>query len=42
VATKTQAATAMAGAQTTNNNQLEAAAATVMETGMMTATMKTM
>jgi hypothetical protein len=41
VATKTPAATAMAGAQTTINNQLKAAAATVMETATMTATTKT-
>jgi hypothetical protein len=36
---KTPAATAMMGAQTKINNQLKAAAATKMETGMMTATM---
>jgi hypothetical protein len=41
VATKTPAATAMAGAQTTINNQLKATAATAMEMATMTAMMKT-
>jgi hypothetical protein len=36
VATKTQAAKAMAGAQTIINNHLKAVAATAMETGKMT------
>jgi hypothetical protein len=38
VAMKTPVATAMAGAQTTINNQLKAAAATAMDTGMITPT----
>ena len=38
VAIKTPATTAMAGAQTTINNQLKAATATATETTMMTAT----
>jgi hypothetical protein len=37
VATKTPASTAMAGAQTTINNQLNVVAATVMEMATMTA-----
>jgi hypothetical protein len=39
---KTPAATAMAGLQTTINNQLKSATATAMEMTMMTATMMTM
>ncbi len=42
VATKTPAATAMAGAQTANNNQLKAIAATVTGTATMKATTTTM
>ncbi len=38
VATKTPAATALAGVQTTINNQLKVAAALAMKTAMMTAT----
>jgi hypothetical protein len=36
VTTKTPAAAAMAGVQTTINNHLKAAAATAMETAMLT------
>ncbi len=39
---KTPVETAMAGEKTTNNNQLKAAGAMVMETGMMKATATTM
>ncbi len=42
VAMKTPMVTAMAGAQTTINNQLKAATATATETGRMTATTMTM
>ncbi len=42
VATKTPAATAMAGAQTTINNQLKAATATATATAMMAVTTITM
>jgi hypothetical protein len=42
VATKTPAATAMAGAHTTINNYLKEAAATATETGTMTVTMMMM
>jgi hypothetical protein len=42
VVTKTLAATAMVGAQTTINNQLKAAMAIVTETATMTATRITM
>jgi hypothetical protein len=41
VVTKTPAGTAMAGKQTTINNQLNAAAATATETARMTATTMT-
>ncbi len=42
VGTKTPAATTMAGAQTTTNNQLKATATMVTETATMTVTMMTM
>ncbi len=42
LATKTPAATAMAGAQTTINNRLKAVAATATETAAMTAMTMTM